>query len=75
MRLLLGVLVVLAGTVASAQELPKPLPQKIVKAWTDAGAQVGWFTVSGFGFSELTPPVKSASAGRLRTRGRLDGSA
>ncbi|VTR97788.1 leucine-rich repeat domain-containing protein [Tuwongella immobilis] len=62
MRVLLSVLVVLAGMVASCQkpakeELPEKsaqgaakteLPEKIVQAWTDAGAQVGWLTVNKF---------------------------
>src|SRR5262245_24331251 len=33
---------VLAGGGAEKQDPPKPLPPKIAKAWTDAGAVVGW---------------------------------
>jgi len=31
------------------KELPKPLPENIVKAWKDAGATVGWMTVGASG--------------------------
>ncbi|MEZ6138939.1 MAG: hypothetical protein R3B84_00065 [Zavarzinella sp.] len=66
MRVLLSVLVVLAGTVASAQdpaktELPKPLPEKIVKVWTEAGADVGWITVSESGSATWMEKVAAGS--------------
>lgn len=31
------------------KELPKPLPDTVVKAWKDAGATVGWMTVDASG--------------------------
>jgi hypothetical protein len=33
---------VCAGVVADKKEAPKPLPPAVVKAWSDAGAEVGW---------------------------------
>jgi hypothetical protein len=32
-----------------AKELPKPLPDAVVKAWKDAGATVGWMVVDESG--------------------------
>lgn len=31
------------------KELPKPLPEAVVRAWKDAGAKVGWMTVDASG--------------------------
>jgi len=31
------------------KELPKPLPDNIIKAWKDAGATVGWMKVDASG--------------------------
>ena len=33
---------VCAGAGADKKDAPKPLPPEIVKAWRNAGAQVGW---------------------------------
>jgi hypothetical protein len=47
MRALVFVLAIVTGQFVLAaepdkKELPKPLPEKTAKAWTDAGATVGW---------------------------------
>lgn len=47
MRALLFTFAFLLGQVSSAEQpakndLPKPLPESVVKAWKDAGATVGW---------------------------------
>ena len=34
---------------------PKPLPKEIVKAWKEAGADVGWMRVDKFDFLLLLP--------------------
>ena len=37
----------------SKGELPQPLPAEIVKAWQEAGANVGWVRVNEYGFFEF----------------------
>jgi hypothetical protein len=37
------------GFAEEKKDLPKPLPDDIVKAWKDAGATVGWMKVEEFG--------------------------
>lgn len=54
MRVLPSVLLVLVGSVVSAQEpakkvLPKPLPKEVVKAWTDVAIGTGWIKVDKSG--------------------------
>src|ERR1700677_5381752 len=44
--LLAGSLPPLAQAGGDAKADPKPLPQGVVKAWTDAGAVVGWIHVN-----------------------------
>src|SRR5438874_2785511 len=44
-------------TSAGQQSVPARLPEPIVKAWTQAGAQVGWLRKSaGFGFLPVSAP-------------------
>ncbi len=44
-------------TSAGQQSVPARLPEPIVKAWTQAGAQVGWLRKStGFGFLPASAP-------------------
>jgi hypothetical protein len=50
--MLATVLVLVIGQFGFAEEkrdLPKPLPDNIIKAWKDAGATVGWMKVEEFG--------------------------
>lgn len=54
MRALIIALTLVTGQFAFAEqpdkkELPKPLPENIVKAWKDAGATVGWMMVDESG--------------------------
>ena len=54
-----------AGAGADKKETPKPLPPDIVKAWRNAGAQVGWTDW----LRDLLPSAPSAaSANSARNR-------
>src|SRR5262245_4206461 len=53
--LVLGVCLTPCAVVAADPKDPEPLPADVVKAWTAAGAEVGWVGVDRFGglrFSE-----------------------
>jgi hypothetical protein len=47
--LVFALLVGLFGFAEEKKDLPKPLPDNIVKAWKDAGATVGWMKVEASG--------------------------
>ena len=44
---------VFAGGGGDQKDAPKPLPPEIIKAWRDAGAEVGWMKTNRFGFLEF----------------------
>ena len=46
------------------KELPKPLPENIVKAWTDAGATVSWMKPDSYSYAIF---LAKAEAGTLPT--------
>jgi hypothetical protein len=52
MAALIGATLMFAGT-ARAAENPKPLPEKVVKAWGQAGATVGWMSPNQWGQLEF----------------------
>lgn len=67
MRALLFTLVLVTGQSGLAVQpdpkvLPKALPENVVKAWKDAGATVGWITVSTSGVPTF---VEKAEAGAI----------
>lgn len=41
--------------------MPRPLPEKIVKAWTDAGAEVGWLRINEFRTCEWSNKLQPGS--------------
>ena len=46
---------VFAGAGADQQDAPKPLPPEIVKAWRDAGAEVGWMKTDSLRVNDGVP--------------------
>src|SRR5262249_6602542 len=42
-----------AGPAPGQQDPPRPLPPEIVKAWTDAGARVGWMRRTIWGYDQF----------------------
>lgn len=42
---------------------PNPLPEPVVKAWTQAGATAGWFRQAGPAYVMFLPTLKSLKAG------------
>ena len=46
---------VAAGAPIAKTEPPKPLPENIVTAWKEAGAEVGWLRLDVYGHLELVP--------------------
>ena len=54
---------VFAGGGGDQKDAPKPLPPEIVKAWRDAGAEVGWMkTDSNFGVLQFGQEKGEAGA-------------
>jgi hypothetical protein len=62
MRVPRSVLWVSVGSVEPGKKaLPRPLPAKIVKAWTDAGAEIGWTRIVGFRMYEWSDKHEAGS--------------
>jgi internalin A len=55
----LAALVILATCAATSfADGPKPLPEQIVRQWTDVGAEVGWMIATGRGFIQFRAELK-----------------
>ncbi|MCE9561468.1 MAG: hypothetical protein K8U57_05385 [Planctomycetes bacterium] len=55
------------------KELPKPLPDNIVKAWKDAGATVGWIMVSESGIPTFVDKPEAGAIPAFRFAKWKDG--
>jgi hypothetical protein len=78
MRALVFALVLVTGQSGSAvrpdeKELPKALPDTIVKAWKDAGATVGWIKVDTAGVPTFVEKAEAGAIPAFRFAGWKDG--
>ncbi len=76
MRVLALALVLVMGQFGFAEDkkdIPKPLPDNIVKAWKDAGATIGWMKVEASGGLAFTEKPEAGAIPAFRFPNWKDG--